>query len=385
MDKNSIIEEYFNKLEIQDIDNPMDFWNNLEKKFGEDFCITLNDAMNERGNGSISNRIYTVKNKILDKSLEFATYSKDLYRGYLKKIIDLNLKPKNILDIACDNGIVTCFYGILYPEAEVLGIDICGNSIKCAKELAEKLGLNNVKFEQVDIKKLNKVCKDTSFDIISSVRSLKEIYNLYNDIRVWSLKEVNELNVIKKQIFAINKLSEYLETSGLLITFERLTCSEELIYFNNLFNKAGLVLNEEMSCNIDFHELGDNQIMPFFIYTKGEPINSSYDIILNQFVKQEDIIKYEEFINSDNNKNLVVGVQVNFIDGSGKMRYELWHHNDELVYIEYSNTGYRKYKVHENTELEKIKEKINEEKQIKMDFGQNVYEYTTVEERNKIR
>lgn len=385
MENSRIIEEYFNKLEIQDINNPEEFWSILEKKFGEDFCIKLSDAMNERNNGKITNRIYTVKNKALETSLEFTTYSKDLYRGYLNRIIDLNLDPKNILDIACDNGIVTCFYGILYPEAQVLGIDIGGNSIKCAKELAEKLALKNVKFEQVDIKKLSKVCKDTRFDIMSSVRSLMEIYNLHNDIRVWSLKEANEINVIKKQIFAINKLSEYLEDNGLLITFERLACSEEQVYFNNLFNKAGLVLNEEISSMIAFHELGDNQKMPLFIYTKGKAINSSYDIILNKFEENEEIIKYEKFINSADNKNIVLGVQVNFIDGSGKMRYELWQHNDKIVYLEYSNIGYRKFKVYENTELEKIKEKINDEKQMKILYGQNVYEYKTIEERDKIK
>ena len=107
------VEQYFNELCVIDIDDPQIFWDNLENKYGQDICIMIDNAMSERSNGSASGRIYTVKNKTLDLSLDFATYSKDLYRRYLNKIIDLNLKPKKILDIACDNGIVACFYGIL--------------------------------------------------------------------------------------------------------------------------------------------------------------------------------------------------------------------------------------------------------------------------------
>lgn len=379
------VEQYFNELCVIDIDDPQIFWDNLENKYGQDICIMIDNAMSERSNGSASGRIYTVKNKTLDLSLDFATYSKDLYRRYLNKIIDLNLKPKKILDIACDNGIVACFYGILYPEAEVLGIDIGGNSIKCAKELAEKLELKNVKFEQVDIKKLNKVCKDEKFDFISSVRSLKEIFNLPYDMRVWNLKEADDFQVVKKQIFSISKLSEYLADDGLLITFERLASFEEQVYFNNLFNKAGLVLNKDMSFKIHFHELGNKQIMPLFVYKKGEATETSYDLIVNNFVHNEDTLNYEKFINIASNDSLITGIQVNYCDGSGKMRHELWKNEEGLVFIKYTNTGYRELKTYSYDKLDEIKNIIKEEKETMQMYGQNVYEYISIEERNKVR
>lgn len=382
---NDKLEQYFNNLGIQDINDSDMFWDNLENKHGEEVCISINNAICEREYGNISNRIYVVKNKTLDLSLDFAAYSKDLYRGYLNKIIDLNLNPKKILDIACDNGITTCFYGMLYPEAEILGVDISGNAIKCAKELAEKLGLTNVRFEQVDIKKLNRVCKDKKFDIITSVRSIKEVFNLPYDIRVWSLTEADNFPIVKKHIISITKLSEYLDENGIIITFERLTSSVEYIYFNNLFNKAGLTLNEDMSCKIHFHELGDKQIMPFFVYQKGEVKGSSYDLIFNKFESNEDEISYEKFINSIDNDCLITGIQVNYTNGTGKMRYELWKNDNKLVFIKYSNIGYREIKLENYDKIDEIKNIIEEEKETMKMYGQNVFEYNSIKDREKIR
>lgn len=383
--KDNKIETYFNTLGIYDINDSDKFWDNLEKKYGANTCIMLDSAMNDRGNPDNQKKIYVLKNKSLDLSMDFTTYSKDLYRGYLSKIIELNLNPNKILDIACDNGIVACFYGIIYPNAEIMGIDISGNAIKCAKELAEKLELSNVKFEQIDIKKLNKVCKEKEFDLITSVRSLKEIYALPNDVRVWNLSEADKVQVVKKHKIAISKLSEFLSEDGLLITFERLASSEEQIYFNNLFNEAGLILNKDISCKINFHELGDNQIMPLMIYSKGRAIESSYDLILNKLSANEDTINYENFINNSKENSLILGIQVNYRDGSGKMRHEIWDNKDNLVFLKYSNIGYREFKYYTRDELQDIKNIIEQEKEMMIFYGQGVYEYESIEEREKIK
>ncbi|ETJ33131.1 hypothetical protein Q604_UNBC12421G0001, partial [human gut metagenome] len=69
---------------------------------------------------------------------------------------DKNLDGKKVLDLGCDNGITTCFVANLYPNSEIIGVDKCKKGIKCAEEIAQKLGVKNVKFEAVDAKKVDK-------------------------------------------------------------------------------------------------------------------------------------------------------------------------------------------------------------------------------------
>ena len=44
-------------------------------------------------------------------------------------------------------------------------MDKCKKGIKCAEEIAKKLGVENVKFEVVDAKKVDKFFKEEKFDL----------------------------------------------------------------------------------------------------------------------------------------------------------------------------------------------------------------------------
>ena len=112
-----------------------------------------------------------VKNKDLETTMDFAGYYYDLYRQFFAWFIDFknshdkNLDGKKILDLGCDNGITTCFVANLYPNSEIIGVDKCKKGIKCAEEIAQKLGVKNVKFEAVDAKKVDKFFKEEKFDL----------------------------------------------------------------------------------------------------------------------------------------------------------------------------------------------------------------------------
>ena len=125
-----------------------------------------------------------VKNKDLETTMDFAGYYYDLYRQFFAWFIDFknsydkNLDGKKVLDLGCDNGITTCFVANLYPNSEIIGVDKCKKGIKCAEEIAQKLGVKNVKFEAVDAKKVDKFFKEEKFDLVLSNRSMLEITNL---------------------------------------------------------------------------------------------------------------------------------------------------------------------------------------------------------------
>ena len=58
---------------------------------------------------------------------------------------------KQILDFACDCGIVTCFIAKMYPNCHITGVDVNSSAIENANKLKEKLGLDNVDFVCSDV------------------------------------------------------------------------------------------------------------------------------------------------------------------------------------------------------------------------------------------
>jgi len=55
-----------------------------------------------------------------------------------------------ILDVGCNIGYLTTWYGLSRPADQILGIDLSPSSINAAKRHADKLGIKNVEFRAVD-------------------------------------------------------------------------------------------------------------------------------------------------------------------------------------------------------------------------------------------
>lgn len=78
-----------------------------------------------------------------------------------------------VLDICCGNGILTCFIAMQHPECQIIYVDCVANSINIARQIADKLHISNVRFEQssvVDI--VDKKKYDTIFSSLTAVENL---------------------------------------------------------------------------------------------------------------------------------------------------------------------------------------------------------------------
>ena len=69
---------------------------------------------------------------------------------YLTAIAYLDPKPTSVLDVGCGDGLVTCFYAFLYPEADVIALDLCGLCLVTTRTIASRLGLTNLRIVQGD-------------------------------------------------------------------------------------------------------------------------------------------------------------------------------------------------------------------------------------------
>jgi tRNA G46 methylase TrmB len=120
------------------------------KRFGQTF-EELSFIIEARAQG-VEEDPYELKNSSLALSLYVGEYyNSSAWREFGSWLVKEKLPPpQEVLDIGCENGVLTCFYASLWPTAKVVGIERSAAAVAAARELAKQLGLENVSFEQSD-------------------------------------------------------------------------------------------------------------------------------------------------------------------------------------------------------------------------------------------
>jgi ubiquinone/menaquinone biosynthesis C-methylase UbiE len=97
---------------------------------------------------------------------------------YFKQILSSNLLSKNlteILDAGSGIGAYTFLLGQIYPQAKITGADIDKYKLKSCQIMARELGLNNVKFDYLNITKINN--KKNYYDLVINIDVLEHLDN----------------------------------------------------------------------------------------------------------------------------------------------------------------------------------------------------------------
>ena len=137
-----------------------DFWEHLCSSYGVQANTFLEYVdrrrTTEKADATYHENIdllYRLKNASLDFSIALSSqYFGRLYSSYLAVVTSLGLdkNANRILDLGCDNGILSAFYATHFPGASVLGIDRCEEAISCANDLKDRLQLRNLSFLAAD-------------------------------------------------------------------------------------------------------------------------------------------------------------------------------------------------------------------------------------------
>ena len=357
--KNELVLGYFQTLGLRPAKSIDNFWRDLKRKYPKSMIGELENIVESRADGNQETDLYEFKNQSLPLSLDFSTWSLDLYRRFLEWFIAANIEtPTNVLDIGCDNGIITCFLAKYHPDSEFLGIDISANSIKVARELAAKLELKNITFECMNAFEVQNIYSNY-FDMVISVRSLHEMFEDVFAQRYWSLRDFESNNFFEKQSEDLIKITNTLvEYGGKLVTFERLPSDVNVASFIKLLNSTGLCLNETASNLISFQEVGEQEQMPVLVFEKKTSSKYSSEdmlrVMCNTYEKERPVIQCdatydgviaEMLMENINNKKFLKGLNINFYDGSGQCRYELWKNENFVLAYNYSNIGFRSLKI----------------------------------------
>ena len=241
---NSEGKKYLQELGFQPSNSKNDFKKKVRKKLGLKFYNEFMDAIGSRGDGGISDQIYKLRSRDLDTALNIC----GIYDGnYYGQVCAWYYDHKDyisgkVLDIGCDNGIITCFIASRFPECQIVGIDREFSSIEVAKQLAEKLGLTNVKFVRTDIHQYK---SSTLFDTVLSSRMTTECMSK----KVREPETTGYIDSLEKKSMDYKKslmnyakaISSLIKNDGYYIEMERLGLNQmllgwELALFDNGFD-----------------------------------------------------------------------------------------------------------------------------------------------------
>ena len=171
-----MVDEYFREVGIIDASSIDEIYAVLEKQIGKDGVEELERIVDSRADGKNESDIYKLMNKTLEGSI---TFFGGFDSAWLRKTLRLIEKYKNeygkeVLDVGCNNGIVTCFIAKCCPDAHVVGIDIEPASVAIARQLAAKLNLTNVEFRVCDFLKSD----DQQYDSVFMFKTIQEMVGI---------------------------------------------------------------------------------------------------------------------------------------------------------------------------------------------------------------
>ena len=215
--------------------------------------------------------LYEMQNENLDLSLAYTgCFIADYLRSFFNWIEEnRDVFGHEILDIGCHNGVTTCYLAQQFPDSVVIGIDRVENSVKVSRQLAERLGLKNVEFLQIDVKDI----KDRQFDTVVSSRVLQENYKMFFHRLEFSdpLNELTEYCEVRLKKYA-ETLSKLVKENGTLVTSELMGDNPLFGGWLQALNAQSLIPDEERFKKFEGMDLDTPQSARMLICKKGEPL-----------------------------------------------------------------------------------------------------------------
>lgn len=324
------------------------FWKSLVQRFGP-AGKQAREAIEARNCGEAVD-IYTAKNSSLDLSLAIASqFCGDLYRKYLSWFArERYPSPSTILDIGCESGILTCFYAMMYPTAHVFGLDHCPAAIQCAAELALKLNLTNVSFENSDIRTCSER-KVHAFDLVTATLVFREAVP-FPDFETPSFSNV--MPAPDAPICPSDILVKLLRPGAVLISVERCASLRDFSWWARVLNGAvSLVWDRSHLLRFRFDK--QSELVPIIVGQKNKTLVHVTDediLAFRSYDELEDKAEQlefeghsaEAFFYALNPKQFVGGVQSEYHNGSGTERFELWIAGPFVITYIYTNRGFRR-------------------------------------------
>jgi hypothetical protein len=269
------VESYLQSVGIGGYQEWNVFWERLAEKHGPIAEEVAQAISAQEEDDDVD--VYALKNRTLALSMDVTSqYCHQMYREFLRWFLRERFpEPKSLLDVGCDNGVLTCFYGALYPEAGVVGVDKGKQGIARARELASRLNLANVRFEVCDLLNPAGAFPDQSFDLIVSTTVFHEVLEFPEDLpehRCCSIDEIQRGSEDLESMKIVAGVVRLLGTqAGVLVSMERCSDAASLAWWIRLLNQAGLRIVADRNTLLKFSDADrELQTLPIVVATRNQ-------------------------------------------------------------------------------------------------------------------
>ena len=353
-----LIEAYDKKIGCRRFTNREAFLRYVRRQHGSSKTDAFLDASTSRKEGDLVN-IYPLLYQSLAFSIDFLNLGDTLHRNYLRWFLDLEIPPPSkVLDIACGNGYLTCFYAQNFPQSQILGLDVSADAVRCATELATKLRLTNVQFLELDFHEAASDLRDNTYDLITGVTAFNEILEFPNIPRFLPARTLLEAYRQQPDYSSLNTIASLLFPKvGNFISLEKWSDLRGFGWWATSLQNAGLSADFSLSKGVTAKSLTGNsqQVPALFCRFKPDDLNSVKDTIafwlfaaynkpftrFKTFDFQSDLA--EAAFLSINPKELKSGMKVEYNEIT--VRNEIWQSGPFVLLFEFDDMGYRTLEV----------------------------------------
>lgn len=246
------------RLRIRPARDLSHFRSSLVERIGRDAADELRQLNIKRmKSGLIEDALafYACKNSSLQISTAFSgLYDGDLFRRACNWIQEnITCFGRTILDVGCDDGIISCFLASSLPDCSILSIDRNATSAVVARQLADRLGLLNIEFIGEDIDSLSTGYK---FDTVFSMRTIHENVDYSGYPTYARFSEKGDFYGKRLRSYA-EGLAALVKDGGTLVSIERGGRPELLLGWMFALNSAGMHISSDRMEEITASELGE--------------------------------------------------------------------------------------------------------------------------------
>lgn len=292
--------EYMIELGIKPAKSYSGFISHLTKTCGQQTANKIAALISARGEGKASgDSFYAVKNQDLNTSIAVnGGYDGDVIRRICDWISNnKHVFGEQILDVGCDNGLISCFIAKMLPESKVTAIDRCQEAIVVAQALANRLGVNNIDFRHVN--DLSTI--DEQFKTVFSSRTMHENLDLSCiEENITLLLREQGKNYAKATATYANILSSLIVDSGNLVTVDRAERNPLYLGWLLSLNSNGIVMQPEYYAELVCREIENTDSrFQVTVATKQESAceNAVYNAFCETFARKIplDLAQYKDW------------------------------------------------------------------------------------------
>jgi SAM-dependent methyltransferase len=273
---------------------------------------------------------------------------------------------RRVIDVGCENGLVTLFVASRCPEAEVIGLDVSRLAVDRAQELAQLLGIANATFVVTDFRNEHEIGAPADVVLCSRVLTAES----RGDTIEGGFLISDELTLPESAptVAGARAVGRLVRESGHLITTERLPGTEDAWEFVAVLAHGGF-RPEWGACSwVSGHEVGSQQRWPTIVASRAaEP--ARVDDVLSYWAPPEEPL--EEAAQSDDaaaellfrkraaGARVLAGIETEYFEG-GTERFELRLARGRVYGWKSTTRGFRRLVVQPVEHLPEMLEEIRE-------------------------